>query len=75
MRDMRTAQVSARIDASVMRAMQDYCRSNGIVMKHFIQEAILDRLDELADIEEIERLRLEPTRPFSEVLAEFDPVA
>lgn len=55
--------------------MEDYCRSNGIVMTHFIQEAILDRLDELADLQDIERLRREPTRPFSEVLAEIDPVA
>lgn len=72
---MRTVQVSARIDASVKRALEDYCRSNGIVMKHFIQEAILDRLDELADLQDIEQLRREPTRPFSKVLAEIDPVA
>ena len=40
-------------------------------MNHFIQEALLDRLEELEDIEELKRLRHEPTRPLAEVLGEL----
>ncbi len=40
-------------------------------MNHFIQEAILDRLEELEDTEDLKALRHEPTRPLSEVLAEL----
>jgi hypothetical protein len=40
-------------------------------MNHFIHEAILDRLEEYEDIEELKALRHEPTRPLSEVLAEL----
>jgi hypothetical protein len=40
-------------------------------MNHFIQEAILDRLEELEDAENLKALRHEPTRPLSEVLAEL----
>jgi hypothetical protein len=32
-------------------------------MNHFIQEAILDRLEELADVEDLKKIRHEPTRP------------
>ena len=41
-------------------------------MNHFVQEALIDRLEELEDIEDLKRLRLESTRPLAEVLAELD---
>ncbi len=40
-------------------------------MNHFIQEAILDRLEEFDDIEDLKAIRHEPTRPLSKVLAEL----
>ena len=40
-------------------------------MNHFIQEALLDRLEELEDIEDLKKLRHEPTRPLADVLAEL----
>ncbi len=40
-------------------------------MNHFIQEALLDRLEELEDIDDLKKPRHEPTRPFDEVLAEL----
>ena len=40
-------------------------------MARFIEEAILDKLEENLDLEEIENLRREPTRPFSEVMKEL----
>ena len=68
---MATVQVNARIDAALKKALEEYCRSRGLVMNHFIQEAILDRLEELEDIEVLKALRHEPTRPLSDVLAEL----
>ncbi len=69
---MPTVQINARIDAALKKALEEYCRSRGIVMNHFIQEAILDRLEELEDVEDLKALRREPTRPLSEVLAELN---
>jgi predicted DNA-binding protein len=66
-----TVQISARIDQRLKQALDEVCRSRGIVMNHFIQEAILDRLEELEDIEDLKAIRHEPTRPFAEVLAEL----
>ena len=68
---MATDQISARVDPALKKAVEDYCRSRGIVMNHFIQEALLDRLEELEDAEDLKTIRHEPTRPLSEVLAEL----
>ena len=69
---MANVQISARIDPALKRAVDAYCRAHGVVVNHFIQQALLDRLEELADIEDLKKLRHEPTRPFAEVLAELD---
>ena len=68
---MGKVQISARIDESLKSALERYCKSRGIVINHFIQEALLDRLEELEDIEELKQIRHEPTRPLVEVLAEL----
>jgi predicted DNA-binding protein len=66
-----TVQISARVDQRVKQALDDVCRSRGFVMNHFIQEAIIDRLEELEDIEDLKAIRHEPTRPLADVLAEL----
>jgi predicted DNA-binding protein len=68
---MPTVQISARIDARLKKVLDQVCRSRGIVMNHFIQEALLDRLEEMEDIEDLKALRHEPTRPLADVLAEL----
>ncbi len=40
-------------------------------MNHFIQESLRARLEELEDVEDLKKIRQEPTRPLSEVLEEF----
>lgn len=68
---MKTVQISARIDKTLKQAIEDYCRSRGIVINHFVQEALLDRLEELEDIEDLKKILHEPTRPLAEVLSEL----
>jgi serine/threonine protein kinase HipA of HipAB toxin-antitoxin module len=68
---MATVQINARIDAALKKALDEYCRSHGVVMNHFIQNAILDRLEEMEDIEDLKAIRHEPTRPLSDVLSEL----
>mgnify|MGYP002064418269 FL=1 len=68
---MGTVQISARVDPALKNAVENYCRSRGIIMNHFIQEALLDRLEELEDSEDLKKIRHEPSRPLSDVLAEL----
>ena len=68
---MPTVQISARIDVRLKQAIDDLCRSRGLIMNRFIQEALLDRLDEHEDAADLRDLRREPTRPLADVLAEL----
>ena len=69
---MATVQISAMVDETLKTAMERYCRSHGIATNHFIQAALLDRLEELQDIEHLRQVRLEPTRPMSGVLQDLE---
>jgi hypothetical protein len=68
---MEMVQISARVDPALKKAVEDYCRSRGVLMDHFIQEALIDRLEELEDAEALKTIGHEPTRPLSEVLTEL----
>ena len=68
---MAVVQLNARIDEEIKQAIEDYCRARGIVMNHFVQEALLDRLEELQDIEDLKGLRYESKRPFADVVREL----
>lgn len=69
---MATVQINARIDSALKKAIDEYCRSRGVVLNHFVQEALLDLLEELEDIEDLKKIRHEPTHRLEKVLAELD---
>ena len=69
---MSVEQITARLDKSILKALRLYCKQKGMVINSFIQQSIVEKLHELADIEEIPKLKKEPTRPFSEVLKELN---
>ena len=60
---MATVQINAPVDPALKKAIDESCRSRGIVLNHFVQEALIDRLEELEDIEDLKKIRHEPTRP------------
>jgi len=66
-----TVQLTARIDKTLKKAIEEYCKSCGMIMNYFVQEALLDKIEEIEDIEDLKKIRHEPTRPLSEVLAEL----
>ena len=67
----KVAAINARVDARVKELADKWCRSKGLVLAKFIEDAILDKLEEHQDIAEIEALRREPSRPFRDVLPEL----
>jgi hypothetical protein len=68
---MALTQLATRVDKRVKQAVEEICRARGLKMNHFIEEALIDKLEELEDIEELKQLRCEPTRPLSEILEEL----
>lgn len=68
---MTRVQMAARIDGRIKKAVSKLCELRGLKMNRFVEEALLDKLEELQDIEDLKTIRREPTRPFEDVLAEL----
>ncbi len=68
---MAQAQLGARIDARLKKAVQAFCRTRGLKMNRLVEEALLDKLEEFEDVEDLKSLRHEPTRSFEQFVAEL----
>jgi hypothetical protein len=68
---MEQAVLTARVSKKVKNLADRWCKSQGLVLARFIEDAIIDKLEESHDLSELEKLRREPTRPFSQVLKEL----
>ena len=68
---MEQAVLTARVNKKVKNLADKWCKAQGLVLARFIEDAIIDKLEESHDISEIEKLRREPSRPFAEVMKEL----
>ena len=68
---MTQAQLATRIDHRVKKAVEEVCNARGLKMNRFIEEALMDKLEELEDIEDLKRIRFEATRPLEEILKDL----
>jgi len=68
---MAQAQLATRIDSRVKKAVAMVCRDRGLKMGRFIEDALIDKLEELEDIEEIKKIRHEPTRPLAALIRDL----
>jgi hypothetical protein len=68
---MPLVQLATRIDRRIKAAVEKYCESRGLKMNRFIEEALLDKLEEIEDVEDIKKLRTESTRPLADVLGDL----
>jgi hypothetical protein len=68
---MTQVQMATRIDERVKRAVEEVCAERGLKMGRFVEDALIDKLEELADLEDLEKIRAEPTRSLEEVIKEL----
>jgi len=68
---MPLSQIAVRVDARLKRAVDEACRARGVKLTRFVQEALLDKLEEVADLEDLPRLRREPTRPLRDIVRDL----
>jgi len=68
---MPVAQIAIRVDGRLKRAVDEACRVRGVKLTRFVQEALLDKLEEIADTEDVPRLRREPTRSLRELIRDL----
>ncbi len=70
---MPRSQLATRIDGKVKKAMEEVCRARGLKISRFVEDALLDKLEDLEDIEDIRKIRHEPTRPLEDIIRELKP--
>jgi len=68
---MATTQIAVRVDDRLKQAIDEACRVRGMKLTRFVQEALLDKLEEIADVEDLPRLRQEPTRPLRDLIRDL----
>ena len=61
------AQLATRIESKIKRAVKRACQSRGLRMNQFIEDALVDKLEELEDIKNLKKIQGEPRKPFEEV--------
>ena len=49
---MRKKLIGSRIPESVIIELREYCKSHGILMNHFVSEAIIEKLKKIKRSEE-----------------------
>ena len=65
---MAIVQIAVRVDGRLKRAVDEACRARGVKLTRFVQDALLDKLEEIADVEDLPRLKREPTRPLRDLI-------
>ena len=49
-------QFATRIESKIKRAVEKVCESRGLKINRFIEDALIDKLEELEDIEDLKRI-------------------
>lgn len=65
---MAIRKLAIKIDKQIKEVLELFCNAHGLKINHFIEEAILDKLEEYEDLHEIKKLRNEAFRPLNLVL-------
>jgi hypothetical protein len=68
---MGAKQLATKIDADIKKALDSFCEARGLKINRFLEDAILDKIEEYEDISGLRKLKREKSRPFSEVLNEL----
>jgi hypothetical protein len=68
---MAQTQLATKIDSRVKKAIKIACEAKGLKISHFVEDALIDKLEELGDIEDIKKIRHEPTRPLADVIRDL----
>ena len=68
---MAQIQLATRIDLKVKKAVEEVCELRGLKMNRFIEDALIDKLEEMEDIEDLAHLRFESTRSLKDIISDL----
>jgi hypothetical protein len=68
---MGAKQLATKIDENIKDALDSFCEEKGLKINRFLEDAILDKLEEYEDISDLKKLRKETFRPLDQILKEL----
>jgi hypothetical protein len=69
--DMGTKQIATKIDERIKDALDTFCEERGLKINRFLEDAILDKIEEYEDLTDLRKLRRESFRSLDDVLKDF----
>jgi hypothetical protein len=69
--DMGTKQLATKIDERIKDALDTFCEERGLKINRFLEDAILDKIEEYEDLTDLRKLRRESFRSLDDVLKDF----
>lgn len=68
---MGAKQLATKIDEDIKDALDSFCEEKGLKINRFLEDAILDKLEEYEDVSDLKKLRNETFRPLDKILKEL----
>ncbi len=68
---MGAKQLATKIDEKVKDALDQFCEQKGLKIGRFVEDAILDKLEEYEDLSDLKKLRQESFRSLEEILKDL----
>ena len=68
---MAQTQLATRVDERVKKAVEAVCEARGLKMNRFIEDALVDKLEELEDVEDLKAIRCESSRPLGDLIRDL----
>jgi len=63
------ATLSTIIDAQVKEAVTEFCKRRGLKLRHLVEQALVEQLEDAIDLESYRERRDEETIPLEKILA------
>jgi predicted DNA-binding protein len=68
---MGAKQLATKIDEDIKEALDRYCEKHGLKIGHFVEDAILDKLEDYEDLSDLRKLRGNAFKDFDVVIKEL----
>lgn len=68
---MAVKQLATKIDEKIKDALDSFCEERGLKINRFLEDAILDKLEEYEDVSDLKKLRQDSFKSLEEVLKEL----
>ncbi|TDJ07927.1 MAG: hypothetical protein E2O68_02870 [Deltaproteobacteria bacterium] len=65
---MGAKQLATKIDERIKDALDAFCEERGLKINRFLEDAILDKIEEYEDLSDLRKLRRESFRSLDDVL-------